>query len=275
MEELRKTGKIGKTCLMILLMLVLSGGLFSSARSSGLYSPQPDSIPPDPPSAASSISGPTLSCVGEISHYTTDTPIGCTCQWTVNGILQPSDSCLLEVTWTDAGLYVIGLAFSCTGGILTPEEFLEVIVNDVPEVYLGNDTTIYQGQSLLLDAGNPGCSYQWSTGDTTRTITVTTAGTYGVTAANNCGSDYDEITVSVIVKIPETGAGPEPRIYTLNGWLIIDTPAFPVNKMSVISVRGLIIYDGPYKEKTKLPGQGVYIVTLTASRGGFCRKVVR
>lgn len=40
-------------------------------------------------------------------------------------------------------------------------------------------------------------SYLWSTGDTTREITITQAGTYWVTASNWCGSVTDTITVDV------------------------------------------------------------------------------
>jgi hypothetical protein len=63
------------------------------------------------------------------------------------------------------------------------------IVNTNPLVLLGNDTTICEGESLTLDAGNAGASYVWSNSQiTTQTRVVTQAGPYvvNVTAPNGC-----------------------------------------------------------------------------------------
>jgi len=73
---------------------------------------------------------------------------------------------------------------SCAKKIETVE-----MVNTNPLVELGNDTTICEGESLLLNAGNAGASYVWSNSQiTTQTLTVTDAGSYVayVTAANGC-----------------------------------------------------------------------------------------
>lgn len=63
------------------------------------------------------------------------------------------------------------------------------IANTNPLVLLGNDTTICEGESLTLDAGNAGASYVWSNSQiTTQTRVVTQAGPYvvNVTAPNGC-----------------------------------------------------------------------------------------
>ena len=41
-----------------------------------------------------------------------------------------------------------------------------------PVVELGADTIICHNTSITLDAGNPGASYMWSTGETTKTIMI-------------------------------------------------------------------------------------------------------
>ncbi|MEZ4685019.1 MAG: hypothetical protein R3B47_02850 [Bacteroidia bacterium] len=51
-----------------------------------------------------------------------------------------------------------------------------------PDLNLGADT-ILCGSPWQLDAGWPGASYSWSTGDTTTSILADTAGRYGVTVA--------------------------------------------------------------------------------------------
>ncbi len=73
---------------------------------------------------------------------------------------------------------------SCAKMIETVE-----IVNTNPLVLLGNDTTICEGESLTLDAGNAGATYVWSNSQiTTQTRVVTQAGPYvvNVTAPNGC-----------------------------------------------------------------------------------------
>jgi gliding motility-associated-like protein len=47
---------------------------------------------------------------------------------------------------------------------------IAVQVNPLPTGSL-HDTTLCTTQNLILDAGNPGCSYAWSTGESTRQIT--------------------------------------------------------------------------------------------------------
>lgn len=66
-----------------------------------------------------------------------------------------------------------------------------------PVPLLGNDTTICDYDTLLLDAGYPGSTYLWSTGATTQTIEVDTGGTYWVEVINTDGCPGgDTITIS-------------------------------------------------------------------------------
>ena len=72
---------------------------------------------------------------------------------------------------------------SCSKKIETVE-----IVNVNPSVQLGNDTTICVGESVILDAGNPGATYTWSGSlETTQTRTVTQTGSYVVYVTNADG----------------------------------------------------------------------------------------
>ncbi len=63
---------------------------------------------------------------------------------------------------------------NCGAGEMS--DALEVIVHELPEVDLGPDMTICANTSIILDAGNPGATYIWSTGETTQTIEVDTTG---------------------------------------------------------------------------------------------------
>lgn len=69
-----------------------------------------------------------------------------------------------------------------------------------PTVNLGNDTTICEGDAIVLDAGNPGMSYEWNDQSTNQQLTVDAAGVYIVTVNNgNCStSDTVEVTVNTV-----------------------------------------------------------------------------
>jgi PKD repeat protein len=68
-----------------------------------------------------------------------------------------------------------------------------------PVVQLWGDTTICDGDSLLLDAGNAGSLFLWSTGETSQTIIASTAGTYSVTVVNSVTgcTAADDIVLSI------------------------------------------------------------------------------
>lgn len=49
---------------------------------------------------------------------------------------------------------------------------------------------------LNLNAGNPGATYLWSTGDTIQNITVSNPGVYSVTVTGICGTGTDQVVVN-------------------------------------------------------------------------------
>ena len=73
-----------------------------------------------------------------------------------------------------------------------------VQVNPVPVFDLGNDQVLCAGESTVLDATSTGSTYLWSTGVTTPTITVSTTGTYSVTATLNGCTTTDDVVVTVL-----------------------------------------------------------------------------
>ncbi|RYD98527.1 MAG: PKD domain-containing protein [Sphingobacteriales bacterium] len=73
-----------------------------------------------------------------------------------------------------------------------------VVVNPVPVVDLGADTTICQNMPHTLDAANTGSDYTWNTGASSQTLSINQAGAYSVTVTNpyNC-SKADTILVTI------------------------------------------------------------------------------
>lgn len=84
--------------------------------------------------------------------------------------------------------------------IITPQNCtatFDAVVNllPMPLVDLGPDTVLCLGETLVLDAGNPGSTYLWNTSASTQTITVGTTGLYAVDVSNGACSSSDEIEV--------------------------------------------------------------------------------
>lgn len=68
-----------------------------------------------------------------------------------------------------------------------------------PLAYLPPSERVCESGTVVLDAKNnyPGTNYLWSTGETTKTISVTESGIYWVTIENTCGTASDTIPVSL------------------------------------------------------------------------------
>src|SRR5690606_39115778 len=83
---------------------------------------------------------------------------------------------------------------------------VNVLFKPNPVVDLGNDTTVCNGVSLNLDAGNDGVQYYWSTGQTTQNININNPGIYTVqvTGENGC-TKVDSITINMQGQLPTSG----------------------------------------------------------------------
>jgi len=105
----------------------------------------------------------------------------------------------------------------CTGG-----DTINIDINPLPTVDLGNDSSVCMRNSLVLDAGNPGASYLWSTGETNQTISVNSAGTYWVelTDTNGC-QNADSINIG-IDPLPAVNLGPDPAVFCIGDSIPLD-----------------------------------------------------
>jgi subtilisin-like proprotein convertase family protein len=136
-------------------------------------------------------------CNGETTTITASgggTYLWNTNETTASITVSPSVNTPYSVTVTNNG---------CNGTATT-----NVIVNTAPVVNIP-DQQVCGGNSATLDAGNPGATYEWSTNETTQTITVSVPDVYSVTvtAGNGC-SATDGATVviggSLAVTLPDS-----------------------------------------------------------------------
>lgn len=110
------------------------------------------------------------------------------------------------------------LTRTCLSTLLYSGLLLSIAIAQ-PTVDLGPDFGACD--STVLDAGNVGASYVWSTTATSQTITVSTSGLYWVDVTDNNGTSRDSVFVS-IVATPVSPNLPDidvcgPGTYTING----------------------------------------------------------
>jgi len=225
------------------------------------------------PAPPAPVQGPGESCEGNTDIYSTSVGPGESCAWWVDGILQSSTTVTLDVTWHERGEHLIEVRAASDCGTGNPT-FRNVVVLYQPDVFLGNDTTILQGQILILDAGNPGSDYLWSTGETTPTLPVTTSGIYTVNVSNFCGADTDTIEVSVSVGMPEY-ENPGDCFTVILHKGKISFPDLPQGsiRIQVINLSGMIGYDGPAVEEIAVANPGIYLIRVISPET-ICNKKI-
>ena len=107
--------------------------------------------------------------------------------------------------FTAPGLYNVKLKVWIEGHEDIASKFFNVALP--PEVDLGEDTFFCEGDTYVMDAGEGYESYLWSTGDTTQTIGVQTAGTYWVEVYNDADCNaFDTINLNAYPK-PQVNLG--------------------------------------------------------------------
>ncbi len=117
------------------------------------------------------------------------------------------------------------------------------------------DISICDGDDIELDAGFAGATYQWSTGATTQSIIVSTAGTYSVTVDQNGCNGSDSGTVSVLPN-PVAEAG--------------DDKTICAGETATLTASGGTSYQwstGAFGASISVDQSGSYNVTVTAANG--------
>ncbi len=193
------------------------------------------------------------------------------------GIISNLSPASYEVVVTDAN--------GCTF-----EDVISVAELVTPNVDLGEDIVLNEGESVVLDASGLGAvTYLWSTGETGSSIVVTESGIYtlSIFTADGCES-MDEIEVSFVTDIP--------HIEGLTAWNLYPNPAknqvvllFDLQEniaptLEIFDVAGKL----QFAQKLQLNAQensvvvdieaypvGVYLVVLKDENGVVMRKLVK
>ncbi len=176
-----------------------------------------------------------------------------------------------EITQTinvaTAGPYSVTVtnAFGCVGTAST-----NVVEGGTGISANPNNYIVCQGNSVTLNAGNPGMNYLWSTGAGTQTISVNTTGSYSVTVtdAGGCSTTFNNnVTVNPV---------PVVDFSTQSGCLGSQTV---FTDLSTVSTGTLALWqwnlgDGnsssQHHPRENYPGAGNYTVSLVVTTGAGC-----
>lgn len=173
--------------------VTVSNGSGCSATSSSVavtvFQPQPSSI---------TASGATNFCQG--GNVTLTANGGSSYLWSNGSVSQ-------SITVNASGNYSAQVtdANGCTSNVT---QTVTVYALPVVPIYTLGNTSLMPGQTVTFTT-NAAASYQWSNGATTQAITVSSAGTYFVTAFNTYGCSAASASVQVtVVNIPATSITP-------------------------------------------------------------------
>lgn len=125
------------------------------------------------PPAQISTPGSGATCQGDSVCLTTPFDPDFSYQWYHNNTILPGDSNYILYTKIP-GNYTVEVTNSI--GCKTLSQSFTVFIHPLPVIFIGNDTNIAPGESIILDAGTGFTTYNWSTGDVTQTIIVDSSG---------------------------------------------------------------------------------------------------
>jgi gliding motility-associated-like protein len=157
------------------------------------------------------------------------------------------------------GTFIIKLITSSANGCTSDTVYKNLTVNPLPNVNLGNDTTICNNNTVLLDATTPNATYLWQNGAVTPTLLATTAGLYWAEVTNNPGCKKRD-SINVFYK-------PVPVFYLGADTAICDKDTLTLNAASA-SATSYIWNTGAVTPAIKAYQAGLY--WCQASSNGGC-----
>lgn len=113
---------------------------------------------------------------------------------------QPNGETSQSITVSTPGTYTV--LVTSAGGCIGSGTF-NVIEGGSALNQQNQNVTACDGQQAILDAGNPGMSYLWSTGATTQTISVNSGGAYSVTVTDPSGCSASFVNQVTLNPLPQ------------------------------------------------------------------------
>ncbi|HRY32827.1 MAG TPA: gliding motility-associated C-terminal domain-containing protein [Bacteroidales bacterium] len=155
-----------------------------------------------------------------------------------------------SITVSTSQVYIV----SVTQASCTLSDSVKVTFIPLPVVHLGPDQSLCEGETALLNAGNPGAFYSWNTGAMTQQINVYQSGIYSVTVTQSGCSGSDTVYINVL---------PVPQVNLLGDHILCEGDTLTLDA-------GLLGYQyswstGDTTQTVLVSDSGFYSVTVTAS----------
>lgn len=120
----------------------------------------------------------------------------------LNVSTSPGENILWSTGSTANGIIVANTSViwaTIDNGSCVSSDTVSITISPLPLVDLGPDTILCgSAVTYLLDGGNPGATFTWSTGENTQTIVIDQAGTFNVQVLNNGCSASDTVTIDIL-----------------------------------------------------------------------------
>jgi len=151
------------------------------------------------PSPSINLGNDTMACAGHAVILNATTP-GATYFW------QDSSTNPVFIA-IFSGIYSVTVSI---GGCSAKDT---IIVNFMPSplLQIGGDTTLCEGQIIILNASTPNATYLWQDGSSASTFAVTQPGFYKVSVTTSCGTASDSIT-AIYKAAPDVNIGNDTSI---------------------------------------------------------------
>jgi gliding motility-associated-like protein len=156
---------------------------------------------------------------------------------------------------TTSGTYSVTVSNQCGMGA----DSINVIVNPLPQVNLGADTSICQGSYVILDAGSGFTSYLWQDNSIQQTYTASLSGIYSVTVTDNNGCQGSDLFNLSVQQLPIVELGPDGDL--------CQSSEVMLNAGSGAGDQQYLWQDNSILPTYLLTSEGTYSVTVTNSCG--------
>lgn len=207
---------------------------------------------------------PAFLCLGSTTTLDAGNP-GSTYLWF------PGGETTQTITVSDSGYYEVQItnAAGCIG-----VASIDVEVGGTGIVVDPVNVHICDGQTALLDANNPGSTYQWSNGATSQTINVATSGTYTVTITDAGGCSASFASNVVVNPLPQPAFASSPNCFGSSTLFQNNTTIAGGNIISWNWDFGDGAFSALNSPSHQFPASGTYNVTLAAQSGMGCSSSV-
>lgn len=198
-----------------------------------------------------SLGNDTVVCENQQLHYNFNLQ-GATYQWSTGNTSNSETIHLPGTYWLEV------IQNGCAA-----YDTLKVVNQPAPMVNLGNDTTLCEGQTLLLNAYNDNANYLWQDGGTAPSQLVKKPGIYFITVnINNCvASDSINVDYKTL-----------PRFSLGRDTLLCEGESYVLSPV-VTTNASLLWQDGSTRQSFTVSKEGVYFLVATNECGSYTDSV--